>query len=74
MNLEHGTEDEHLGTLRRAKDNGLKEVWSGDLIRNSYLRENVAYAQEKGILSVELVEYREAQCSNYVLTWLKDDF
>jgi hypothetical protein len=50
MELKHGTREEHLATLKRAKNGGLSYVWSGDIRRSPYLRENLQFAVEEGII------------------------
>ena len=74
MPLEHGTRDDHLGTLRRAKANKITSVWSGDLRRNAYLRESLNFGIEEGILKVEDYDYAEAQESGFNIIWLKSEF
>lgn len=56
MELKHGTREEHLATLKRAKNGGLSYVWSGDIRRSPYLRENLQFAVEEGIITTEWVE------------------
>lgn len=65
--LEYGTETEHRATLARAKDNEVDYIWSGDL-RNNYLRENLRFGIEAGILKAEYIE--SDQESGYEITWL----
>jgi len=74
MELNHGTREEHPGTLRRAKANGVGSVWSGDPGRNAYLRENLAFAEEEGILSPEPYDDPVGQKSGLVFRWLREDF
>lgn len=74
MELIYGTRDEHLATLRRAKNNGLASVWSGDVRRNPYLRENLAFAESEGIVELESYDNAEAQESGWNITWLKTVF
>ena len=69
MELQEGTEEEHLKTLERANQNKIKYVWSGDL-RNNYLRENLAFGVERGIISIEYVE--DAQESGYFIKFLNE--
>jgi hypothetical protein len=66
-NLRHGTIDEHLGTLKRAKEAGLSYVWSGDIRRNPYLAENLRFGEEFGILTTEWVE--SDQESGWLVFW-----
>lgn len=68
--LNHGTEQEHRATLQRAKDNGITYVWSGDLRRNQYLAENLAFGEKAGILKTEFTEDYEAQESGFNIKWL----
>lgn len=68
--LRHGTEEEHRATLKRAKENGVSYVWSGDL-RNSYLLENLRFGQDAGLIEVKFVEYYEAQESGYYIKYLE---
>lgn len=70
FDFKHGTEQEHKNTLKRAKDNGVSYVWSGDL-RTPYFRENLHYGIAAGIIEVEAVNYYEAQESGYIITFLK---
>jgi hypothetical protein len=65
--LEYGTEAEHRATLARAKDNEVDYIWSGDL-RNNYLRENLRFGIEVGILKAKYIE--SDQESGYQITWL----
>lgn len=74
IELIHGTREDHLATLRRALAGGVQSVWSGDLRRNAYLRENVAFAEAEGILTTKPYDDRDAQESGLTLTWLKSDF
>jgi hypothetical protein len=69
MILEHGTREDHLGTLERAREAGIDRVWTGDIRRNAYLRENLRFGQEEGIITVEMVEDYEGQQSDFLLTW-----
>lgn len=68
--LRHGTEEEHRATLKRAKENDISYVWSGDL-RNPYLLENLRFGQDVGLIEVEFVEYYEAQESGYRIKYLE---
>lgn len=68
--LRHGTEEEHLATLKRAKENGVSYVWSGNL-RNPYLLENLRFGQDAGLIEVEFMEYYEAQESGYRIKYLE---
>jgi hypothetical protein len=70
MELKLGTKEEHLATLQRAKDGGLSYVWSGDIRRNAYLRENLAFAEDEGIIKTTFVESWEAQESGWNIEWL----
>ena len=70
MNLTHGTEEEHIATLKRAHAAKLSSIWSGDL-RNRYLSENLDYAVEKGIIELEPYDSPSAQESGYTITWLR---
>lgn len=72
MVLEKGTRKEHLDTLIRANKGGLSYVWSGDIRRNSYLRENLAFAEDEGIIKTTFVESWEAQESGWNIEWLKN--
>ncbi len=65
--LRHGTEEEHRATLKRAKAAGVSYVWSGDILRNQYLAENLRFGHESGILSTEWVE--SDQESGWKLKW-----
>jgi hypothetical protein len=69
MNLTHGTEEEHLGTLERAKKANITYIWSGDIRRNPYLAENLRFGQEKGIIEVTEVESRAQQESGFRIKW-----
>ena len=66
--FEHGTRDDHVATLRRAKDAGVRSIWSGDIRRNAYLRENLAFAEREGF--VRLTEYESDQESGWDIEWL----
>jgi hypothetical protein len=68
--LRHGTEEEHRATLKRAKENGVSYVWSGDL-RNPYLLESLRFGQDAGLIEAEFVEYYEAQESGYRIKYLE---
>ena len=65
--LEHGTEVEHRATLERAKKNGLSYVWSGDVRRNAYLRENLRFGVASGIITTKWVE--SDQESGWEIFW-----
>ena len=52
MKLEYGTKEEHLATAKRAKDNNVTSIWTGDLARNAYLRDNLSFIQEENIATV----------------------
>lgn len=68
MILEHGTREEHIGTLKRAKDHNVMSIWSGDIRRNAYLRENLAFAEDEGF--VKLTPYELEQESGWNIEWL----
>jgi hypothetical protein len=70
--LEQGTRREHLDTLIRANKGNLSYVWSGDIRRNPYLRENLQFALDEEIIEATFVEYYEAQESGWKIEWLKD--
>lgn len=71
MELIYGTREEHIGTLRRAKENGVTSAWTGDIRRNVYLRENLAFAEEEGIIAkLQIEENYEGQYSDFVWEWL----
>lgn len=67
MKLVHGTEEEHRGTLERARKSGITYVWSGDIRRNPYLAENLRFGQEKGIIEVK--ETSSHQESGFNIKW-----
>lgn len=69
MKLEYGTYKEHKATAQRAKDNNLNSIWTGDLKRNPYLRENLSFIQEKGLAEVDLKVDYDGQSSSYVIKW-----
>lgn len=71
MTLEHGTEEEHIGTLERAKQRGENSfyVWSGDLRRNAYLRENLNFGVDRGLIRLEEVDM--SQETGYDVFFLK---
>lgn len=69
MALEYGTKEEHLATAKRAKDNNVTSIWTGDIARNAYLRENLSFIQEENIATVTLEENYTAQESNYIIKW-----
>lgn len=69
MDLKIGTRAEHLGTAKRAKENNVRSVWTGDVARNAYLRENLVFIEEEGLAEVTLEENYEAQESNYIIKW-----
>lgn len=69
MKLEYGTKEEHLATANRAKDNNVTSIWTGDIARNAYLRENLSFIQEENIATVTLEENYTAQESNYIIKW-----
>lgn len=66
--LEQGTREEHIATLRRARTAGVKTVWSGDVRRNPYLRENLKFAETERM--VRLTPYEAEQETGWRLTWL----
>jgi len=65
--LEYGTEEEHRATLNRAKEGELSYVWSGDIRRNAYLRENLRFGEEAGILTTKWIE--SDQESGWKISW-----
>ena len=69
MNLTHGTLEEHLATVQRAKDNDLTYIPSAILRRNPYLSENIEFIQEKDLATIEFVEDYEEQESGYIIKW-----
>jgi hypothetical protein len=69
MNLVHGTAAEHIGTLLRACENNVTSVWSGSLRHNAYLRENLDYGVEAGLIKLKDYDHREAQESGYTITY-----
>ena len=71
MDLKHGTEEEHRGTLERAKADGIDYISSFDM-RNSYLRENLVFGQNENIIELEDVTHYEAQESGWNIKWLED--
>lgn len=71
--LKHGTEDEHLGTLRRAMEGGVTAIWSGDM-RNPYLLENLAYGEREGIIKLTPYTDYDGQESGFRVKWLKRKF
>ena len=67
--LKHGTVSEHLATINRAIDNGIDNVWSGDITHNKYLQENLLFAQKNGLLIItEEIDY-DMQMSYLILNW-----
>ena len=70
MQLLHGTQEDHLGTLRRAKENEIDYIWSGDVRRNPYLAENINFGIEEGIIQADYEELEQE--SGWLITWLKD--
>lgn len=68
ISLQHGTREEHIATLRRAKNGGVRSIWSGDIRRNDYLRENLSFAEQEGFL--KLTEYEYDQESGWNVQWL----
>lgn len=72
MELKQGTRKEHLDTLIRAYKGGLTYVWSGDIRRNAYLRENLDFAVDEGIIDITFIEDYTAQESGWSIKWLKD--
>ena len=69
MKLKYGTKEEHLGTIKRAKDSGANEIWTGTVARSNYFQENIQFIEEEDLGTVELVVNKEAQESKYVITW-----
>lgn len=70
MELQHGTEQEHLASLERAKQAGLSSIWSGDVRRNAYLRENMVFAEKRGIAKFTFYEDYYGQESGWNVEWL----
>jgi hypothetical protein len=70
MELQYGTEKEHRATLQRAKDNRVWKIWSGDVRRNPYLRENMIFAERVGIAKFTPYNSYEQQESGWVIEWL----
>lgn len=62
--------DEHKATIARTKEahpDGL-EVWTGDIRRNAYLRENLEVMKYLGVADIEL-DVSNDQQSNFVIRW-----
>lgn len=68
-NLIHGSKEEHMTTLQRAKQNNISYVWSGEL-RNPYLLENLYFGKELGLIDIEFFEDYEGQESGYKIKYL----
>lgn len=68
--LEMGSRKEHLETLVRANRNNVSYVWSGAIRLSSYLRENLQFAIDEGIIKATPTE--EAQESGWTIEWLRD--
>ncbi len=70
MKLIYGTAEEHTATIERTKaanPYGLS-VWTGDIRRNQYLQENLAFLEEQGLGTVTL-DTSDEQQSNFVIKW-----
>jgi hypothetical protein len=70
METVHGTLDEHKATIVRAKaanPSGLS-VWTGDIRRNAYLRENLEVMRFLNVADIELDDSDDQQ-SNFVIRW-----
>jgi len=61
-------EEEYLGTIKRAKENDVSYIWSGDLLRNEYLRNCLAYGGSNNLLSLTYVEMEQE--TGYNVRWL----
>ena len=62
------SEEDFMGTIERAKANGVEYIWSGDLCRNRYLRECLSFAVANGLATTE--EKEMEQETGVVVTWL----
>ena len=67
--LERGTEAEHRATLDRARKAGVSYVWSGDVRRNPYLRENLQFGVDNKVIETQWVE--KDQESGWRIKWLQ---
>lgn len=72
MKFVHGTEAEHKATVERTKRNNPGKsfsIWSGDIKRNAYLRENLQYMEERKIATNKLQDVGDQE-SEIVITWI----
>ena len=67
MELEHGTKEEHLATLSRAREANVRTIWSGAVRRSPYLRESMVLAERLGIAKFTPYDSYEAQESGWVI-------
>jgi len=70
MTTKYGTTEEHLATLKRAKQNNVLSVWSGDVARNPYLQENLKFGVDSKILKLTTYDSQEDQESGWLIEWL----
>lgn len=69
--LKLGMLEDHLGTVRRGRAMGDCLVWSGDLRRNAYLRENLAFIEANRLAEIAEVVSYEDQCSYVKISWVE---
>ena len=73
MNLVHGTKEEHLETIKKARENNISYVWSGHLRRSPYLLENLKFAMEIGAFNTTFVDSAINQESGFDVTWYPEN-
>ncbi len=62
------TDEDFRLTIKRAKENGVEYIWSGDLVQNRYLRECLAFAVENGLATTK--EKIMEQETGVIVDWL----
>ena len=55
-------------TIKRAKENNVTYIWSGDLARNGYLRRCLNHAKEHNLVKLTMVEMDQE--TGYDVEWL----
>ena len=61
-------ETDFRATIARAKANGVEYIWSGDLVRNRYLRECLTFAEENNL--VKIIPKEMEQETGFIVEWL----
>lgn len=67
--LEHGSIEEHLATIKRSIFNKIDSIWTGDILRNKYLQENLKFAHVNRMVKITEETDYVGQSSYWLLEW-----